>query len=389
MTDITSAQLREFQLYKQGFRERIFKDFYEVAFSALGLHSTDYWTPYLSAWARLGDYDAQKVFEALNSGKKIIRRRAFRNTLHVVHIDNYGLILRSLGPQLERAMRQAPPIKHLSESEVEERISEITRTLEDGPHSMNDLKKKLPHIGEQMRWLILIADGRGQIVRTSGSHARSTRLDYELASDWLEDYEVPEIDEREGLREIIHRYIAHFGPVTLSDLAWWVPLKVGEVKEYSAELGESIVKVMVDGKEHLMVPGDLEHAMAIEESSELRVNLLPYEDHFPKAFKDRAWYITQEDEKVLFPRNREHFWPPGMKPPPPGPPKGMNASGEIRPSIWIDGKIVGRWEVEIEEEQATIKHGILAKASGDNQERIEERCIELSEFINKRLIPIS
>ncbi len=389
MVDSTTEHLRRYQLYKQGLCERVFRDFSDVTHAALGLHSTDYWTPYISAWARIGDYDAKEVFEALNEGRTVLRRRAFRNTLHVVHIANYGLILSGLGPQLERSMRMAPPIKDLTDSEVEKRIKEIMQVLQDGPLSMNELKKRLPHIGEQLRWLILMANGRGQIVRTSGTHARSTRLDYDLASNWLSDYEIPVIEEDVALAEILHKYINNFGPVSVSDIAWWVPLKTGEAKRLLSKIENQIIEVEIDGKKHLMSSNDFEQSKSFEPSSDTIVNLLPYEDHFPKAFKERNWYISQEEEKMLFPRNREHYWPPEMKPPPPGPPKGMNASGEIRPSIWVDGRIVGRWEVETEKDQATIHHAICVKTSKDIQERIEEKCLELSEFINRRLMPIS
>ena len=389
MGDSLAAQLRRYQFYKQGLIERIYRDFYEVADAAIGLHSTDYWTPYLSAWARIGDYDAKQVFDSLNAGKTVVRRRAFRNTLHVVHIDNYGLILGGLGPQLERSMRLAPPIKDLTDSEVEDRIVEIQQSLQDGPLSMNDMKKKLPHIGEQLRWLFLIANARGLIVRTEGSHARSTRLDYDLASRWLGDYNLPKIGEETAISELIFKYIDHFGPVTINDLAWWIPLKVTETKEFLQKLGTRISEIKVDDKNHIITSDDLEKAKSLEIPEESTVSLLPYEDHFPKAFKERSWYITSEIEKMLFPRNREHFWPPKMNPPPPGPPKGMNASGEIRPSIWIDGKIVGRWEVETDEDQANVQYAIVAKVAKSLQDEVAQECEDLSEFINKRLLPIS
>ncbi len=389
MGDNVSAELRRYQLFKQGLIERIYHDFYEVANAAIGLHSTDYWTPYISAWARIGDYDAKRVFESLNAGKTIVRRRAFRNTLHIVHIDNYELILSALGPQLERSMRLAPPIKNLSDSELEDRIHEIQQALHDGPLSMNDMKKQLPHIGEQLRWLFLIANARGLIVRTEGSHARSTRLDYDLAERWLGGHDIPHIGEEEALAELIYRYIAHFGPATINDLAWCIPLKMNETREFLQKLGDRIAEVKLDGKKHLIVSEDLEKSKALDIPKEPIINLLPYEDHFPKAFKERTWYLTSELEMVLFPRNREYFWPPEMKPPPPGPPKGINASGEIRPSIWVDGRIVGRWEIETDNDQVAVKHAVVEKVSKDLKERITQICDELSEFINRRLMPIS
>ncbi|MHA2426118.1 MAG: DNA glycosylase AlkZ-like family protein, partial [Candidatus Thorarchaeota archaeon] len=185
MGGATETQLRWNQLRKQRLLGESKGTFYDVAKESLGLHSTDYWTPYLSAWARVGDYDASKIFKDVNSGNSLYRRPAFRNTHHLIHIDNLALILGALGPHLTRHMRPAPPIKDLSDNELEERIAEILRALEKRSMSMNELKKELPHIGNQMRWLLLIANGRGTVIRTRGTHAKSTRLDYDLVNRWV------------------------------------------------------------------------------------------------------------------------------------------------------------------------------------------------------------
>ncbi len=377
------------QLQKQGLLEKKYTGFKEVCQDALGLHSTDYWTPYLSVWARIGDYDAEKVFTSINSGNGYVRRPAFRNTHHVISIENLGVILRALGPQLERSMRAAPPIKDLTEDQMEKRIREIIHVLSEGPHSITDLKKKLPHIGDQMRWLILIANARGIILRTSGSHAKSTRLDYDLTSNWLPEFKPPDISEEDALREIVLRYIALFGPVTIKDLAWWIPLKVTPAKELVSDLDDSISKIKIGKKEHLIVPSDLESVNNLDERTEPIVFLLPYEDHFPKAYSEREWYLDSECKDVIFPRNREYFWPPKMEPPPSGQATGMNASGEIRPSIWVDGKIVGRWEIEVEGKTAKVHTGLVHKVSQDSNNLIERKCVELEEFLINRLIPIS
>ncbi|MGY5852224.1 MAG: hypothetical protein RTU92_01500, partial [Candidatus Thorarchaeota archaeon] len=68
MTEVTLDQLRMNQLRKQRLLGDHELDFYDIAKEQLGLHSTDYWTPYLSVWSRIGDYDAKSVFSSLNSG---------------------------------------------------------------------------------------------------------------------------------------------------------------------------------------------------------------------------------------------------------------------------------------------------------------------------------
>lgn len=61
-------QLRVNQLRKQYLLPEKQVSFFDIAKTQLGLHSTNYWTPYLSIYARLGDYNPKKVFSALNKG---------------------------------------------------------------------------------------------------------------------------------------------------------------------------------------------------------------------------------------------------------------------------------------------------------------------------------
>ncbi|MFW9849490.1 MAG: DNA glycosylase AlkZ-like family protein [Candidatus Thorarchaeota archaeon] len=389
MGGVTESLLRWNQLRKQGLDGEHRGSFYDVAREALGLHSTDYWTPYLSVWARIGNYDATKVFNKVNSGNLLYRRPAFRNTHHMIHIDNMPLILAALGPHLTRNMRPAPPIKELSDTELEDRISEIVSVLEQGPMNMTDLKKELPHIGNQMRWLLLMANGRGLVIRSRGSHARSNRLDYDLFSRWVKGFKPLEISEEEARTQLALQYIQYFGPVTLDDLCWWMPCKITEGKKIVKNLGTEITTYDVQGTPHFITIKDLEFASSIEEPTEPIVNFLPYEDHFPKAFTHRAWYLTDDARDVLYPRLREHYWPPEMMPPPPGPPKGMNASGEMRPSIWMDGQVVGRWEIDTSNGSVVVSYGLFSKVTSKVKKIVESKRDDLKEFIENQLLPIS
>lgn len=390
MTNPTVEQMRWNQIRKQGLLDTIHRDFYDVVKSSIALHSTDYWTPYLSAWARIGDFDAEQVFMNMNSsGDLLVRRPAFRNTHHLIHTENLPLILRALGPHLERSMRPAPPLKHLSDKELDRCIEEIIGILKEGPASMNDLKERLPHIGDQMRWILLIANGRGLTIRTRGSHARSSRLDYDLVSRWVGKIDLTDTSEEDARKELALKYIDLFGPVSIDDLSWCLPAKKTESKKILSDLSMDITDVSLNGDPHYMTKTDIELATSLELPSNPVVFFLPYEDHFPKAFKNRSWYMSEELQPIIFPRNREHYWPPKLNPPPPGPPKGMNASGEKRPSIWVDGKIVGRWEIDQEGSNAIVSIGIASKISPKVKPIIEEKRNELQTFIEERLLPIS
>ncbi|MGY5854988.1 MAG: crosslink repair DNA glycosylase YcaQ family protein, partial [Candidatus Thorarchaeota archaeon] len=135
MVKATAEQLHWNQLRKQFLLDEKPSDFYQVAKAQLGLHSTDYWTPYLSVWARLGDYDAKKVFESIDNGRSLIRTHAFRTTLHVIHIDNLSMILSATGPALFRAYRtdKYRKMDQLSDKDIESMLNQVKSILDDGP----------------------------------------------------------------------------------------------------------------------------------------------------------------------------------------------------------------------------------------------------------------
>jgi hypothetical protein len=137
-----------------------------------------------------------------------------------------------------------------------------------------------------------------------------------------------------------------------------------------------------------MTVQDYEVATSLDPPSEHFSWFLPYEDHFPKAFIQRLFFIDDSTKERLLPQSSRHYWPPDRSPPPEDY-KGPRASGEIRPSIWFDGKIVGRWEIEKKNDEFQIVRDIYRKVSSNVTEILDERQSELEGFINGRLVPIS
>ncbi len=388
MSDILIARARLNLWRKQGFLDKKLTDFYEVVGPLFGLHSTDYWSPYLSVWSRIGDYDAKSVFDDLNSGRYIIRSRAFRNTQHIVLIEDFPLIVAALGPHLEKSMMSAPPIRKLTERERELILAKILVAFEDGPLSVQELKRLVPSLGEMSRWLLLILMARGLIVRTEAANARSNQQKYDLTSRWLPGLSFTDLTEQDARTELVYRYISCYGPVSIDDLAWWLPCNKSEATALLSSSKERLLVIKNGSKEHYITTEDNEDASDLDTDRELGIAMLPYEDSFPKAYANRTWFISERAREILFPRKPEYYWPPDMKPPK-EPPKGMNASGELRPSIWHNGMIVGRWEIDKVDEEYYVRIGLVEEIPREARSDLEEKCHDLVSFVNERLAPIS
>jgi predicted transcriptional regulator len=391
LVNASAEQLHWNQLRKQHLLEEKPSDFYQVAKIQLGLHSTDYWTPYLSVWARLGDYDADKMFESIDNGREIIRTHSFRTTLHVMHIDNLSMILSATGPALYRAYRTDKYRKMdvLSDKEIETMLNQVKSALEDGPLRTSELKKVVPKVGENVRSALLMLMARGEVVRAKANHARSNLTSYALLDKWVKGFKLKIVDEHEATTHLIKCHIDRFGPVSVDDIAWWLRQNKTTVKNALQSLEEEIVSIDIEGTTKYMLNEDMEIAASLTTSTEDLVWFLPYEDHFLKAFIDRSGFIDDDIQPKLFPADKKHYWPSSPDAPRKMPSKGIRATGEARPSIWVNGRVVGRWEMDEEDGLKRIVTSLYTKASKPQKSQIEKVRGQLEAFINASLVPIS
>ncbi len=391
MASVTLEQVRLNHLRKQIFLDLTNVDFYKVAVEQIGLHSTDYWTPYLSVWARIGDYDAQDVYNSLNSGQRVVRVNSFRGTVHIVHSENLPVVIRATGPRLERGVRKHPFLKKYSDSEIEEMLGEVLEALEDQPLRMRELKKALPRIAEGLRWLIFLLASRGLVFRATAPHARSTQTSYARLDKWSPTVKIPDIPEDEAIGMLLQLYVETFGPVSVNDFAWWLPWTKTKTRN-AIEAVQGVVSFEFRGKTYYITKRELEFISSIEVPVDPIICFLPYEDHFPKAFIERSWFLDEECQQRLFPRSAAFYWPEGSdvkRAMPDTGGSGVNQSGEIRPSIWLNGQIVGRWEFGERDKEYYVVYDLYKDVPAKAKSLIEEKHQQLEVFVNNRLLPIS
>ncbi|MFW9888216.1 MAG: winged helix DNA-binding domain-containing protein [Candidatus Thorarchaeota archaeon] len=391
MKQLSLEQVRLNHLRKQHAFDRRRPDFYGIAKTQLGLHSTDYWTPYLSVWARIGDYDAEGIFKSLNSGDRLLRLNAFRATVHVVHTDNLSVVILATKATFYKKMRQHPDIKQLSDNEIDSLMEVILATLKDGPKTMRQIKMSVPQYAKQIRPLFHLAATSGRVVRAKASHARSSTTAYALLDKWVKGFRLEDMSEEEAVNQMIRRYVDRFGPVSIDDISWWLSITKARAKTAIEAFMDEIVEIDMGGTNRVMTLDDLEFATSLEATPEPVIWLLPYEDHLPKSSIERSWYLSEEMKSYVFPKLREHYWPPECLPPPSDVKVtgATNASGEIRPTIWVNGEVVGRWEFESEGGNYVVSYKILEKVHAKYDNIISERARKLEDFVNTRLVPIS
>ena len=199
----------------------------------------------------------------------------------------------------------------------------------------------------------LAAEGRIMRGRPRGSWI-STQYRWASTEAWLAGG-LTELDAGEAQAELIRRWLHAFGPGTLSDLKWWTGLTMAEVKgaldrldvvEVDLECGTGLV--LADDLEPLPDPGPW-------------VALLPALDSTPMGFSERGWFMGAHGPKMF------------------------DRSGNIGPTVWSDGRIVGGWA---QRKNGTIAYKLLEDVGAATEHAIDAHAHRLSAWLGSvRIIP--
>lgn len=129
---------------------------------------------------------------------------------------------------------------------------------------------------------------------------------------WLPDG-VADVPAAEARADLARRWLRAFGPAPAADLKWWTGWNAGDVKKALALL--DVTEVDLGGTTGLVLSDDLEPSPAPEPWAAL----LPALDPTPMGWQERGWFLGGHGP-ALFDRN-----------------------GNIGPSVWWDGRVVGGW----------------------------------------------
>jgi hypothetical protein len=305
-----------------------------AAADLIGLHGTDPASVYLAARARTREVDKAAIEHALYEERSLVRMLGMRRTVFVVPAGLVPVIQAACTDQIAERMRRqlgqvietsgiaadgASWLKEVGESTVRALASRGTATgvqlAADEPRlraqitSAQDKTYGGP-VNVTTRLLTLLS-AEGLIVR---GRPRGGWTSSQFT--WFAAAGQAQPPAAAARTELARRWLAAFGPATVSDLQWWTGLTAGQVKQALA--GLDVTEVDLHGSPGLMLAADvpgLDDAPALEPWAAL----LPALDPTAMGWRERAWYVGAHTA-ALFDR-----------------------SGNIGPTAWWDGRIVGGW----------------------------------------------
>lgn len=329
----------------------------EVVSAMVALHATDPVTVYLSAWARsrcaVADVDA-----TLYESRAVVRMLGMRRTVFVVPASLAGVVQAACTDDVAKRIRRQLE-KDLAGGGVGDGdAGGWLRSLEDavlralaargGGATGAQLSTAEPLLRTQLvyapdksyggaanitsRVLTLIA-AEGRMIR---GHRRggwsSGQFEWFLPETWLHRSEIaadPEASIGTGLNaglsanlaagaartELARQWLRAFGPALVADLQWWAGWTGAQTKAALAAL--PVTEVDLNGQTGVALAGDLSFAASADAPPVAA--LLPGLDPTPMGWQAREWYLGPH-APTLFDR-----------------------TGNIGPTVWWEGRVVGGW----------------------------------------------
>jgi hypothetical protein len=335
----------------------------EVTESLVALHATDPVTVYLSAWAR-SRCAVSHVDEALYEERAVVRMLGMRRTVFVVPAALAGIVQAACTDDVARRMRRQLEKDLVSGGVGDGDVGGWLRSVEAGVLRVlaargggatgAQLSADEPRLRTQLsysldkayggtayitsRVLVLIA-AEGRMVR---GHRRggwsSGQFEWFLPETWLRrgaDMPVPagdaalaaagdldrtpgadlgtDLDAGAARAELARRWLTTFGPAPVSDLQWWAGWTGAQTKAALAAL--PVTEVDLDGQPGVALADDLDFPADAPSVA----TLLPALDPTPMGWQSRSWYLGPH-APALFDR-----------------------TGNIGPTVWWAGRVVGGW----------------------------------------------
>ncbi len=297
----------------------------------IALHGTDPASVYLSAWARTRPADQEAIEHALYEECSLVRMLGMRRTVFVVPAILVPVIQAACTDQIaERLRRQlaqvvqqagiAPDaaawLKEVGEGTVRALAARGSATGAELSADEPRLRTQIlaaadnPYGGavNLTNRLLTLLSAEGLIVRGRPRGGwTSTQFAWSVARGQAD------LTAADARAELARRWLLAFGPALASDLQWWTGWTAGQVKQVLGQL--EVTEVDLDGASGVMLAADQDEPAAVEPWPAL----LPALDPTAMGWRERAWYLG-EHAAALFDR-----------------------SGNIGPTAWWDGRIVGGW----------------------------------------------
>jgi len=308
--------------------------------------------PYVGLWTRLRDFRRDDLASLIDT-RRVVKATLMRATLHLITADDYLLFRATLHPALARAVAGIAERRSGADFDIKELLAMAARYIGEKPRSFAEitamLAEEMPDFDVgAMRYTVRTHLPLVQVPISSGWRYPGNPK-FTPAELWLGQ----PIPDTENLRALVFRYLAAFGPATVTDIQKWsglVKLK-DAVEKFKPEL---VTYRDEKGRELLDLP-DLPLPDADTPAPE---RFLPEFDNLLLSHDKRTRIIADEyRSKVYLPALR------------------------VAATILVDGFVRGAWKIEKKKSTATLVIEPFAPLTKHNRAVLTDEAERLIRFV--------
>lgn len=312
----------------------------DVVQRIVALHATDAASVSLQVLARSTTATLDDVRDALYTRRSLVRVMAMRRTLFVIDKQFMPVVQSGSSAGVARTLRTrlAKQLSTLPTDPVIDDVPAFLDHLESGVDAAlaasgtatgAELSTAVPELRtaflpttdkkyDVRRYvtssLLTLLSAEGRIVRVEPrGNWTSRHHTWAPVSAWWPDG-VPPIEEADARVRLARTWLEAFGPATPEDLQWWTGWNKGHTVKALAALDVEEVELSSGGG-IMLRSSDISGADG-------GVALLPALDPTPMGWKDRRWFLPDEYRPDLF-----------------------DTFGNVGPTVWSNGRVVGGWAV--------------------------------------------
>jgi hypothetical protein len=281
--------------------------------------------------------DVAAVERALYEDRTLLRLLCMRRTVFVIPTELAAAVLAASGTKVAAQQRKLL-LGMLAENgiagDVESWLADVERVALDalaelGEAAANEIGAADPRLraelvvargksyeGKQrvVSRVLLVLAAQGLIVRGRPLGGwTSTQFRWSVADRW-QPGGIPKMSTVDAEVELARRWLRTFGPATVDDLRWWTGWTATQTKRALGRLDP--VEVDLDGTAGIVLADDL---APVTPADEPWVALLPALDPTPMGWNRREFYLGEHAGRLF------------------------DTTGNVSPTVWLDGRIVGGW----------------------------------------------
>ncbi|MFD8572888.1 winged helix DNA-binding domain-containing protein [Streptomyces sp. NPDC059639] len=323
---ITARGLNRATLARQLLLEREAVGVEDAVRRVVALQAQQPASPYVALWNRVAGFRAADL-DAAFAAFRVVKSTLMRITLHAVHVDDYPAFRAAVEPTIRGARLRDRRFtgSGLTESDAARLLPELLE-LAGVPRGAGELGEWLAERGggvapevARPAWRMLrqwaplwhapvagepwayVSAGK-QLFVAAGRERRPELADAEGSA--------------EGMRVLVRRYLAGFGPASVADIAQFGLVQKGRVRE---ALGDDLVELAGPGGEVLY---DVAGGVRPDDGVAAPPRLMAMWDSVLLAYADRGRVLPAGFRKAV-----------------------TRVNGDVLPTVLVDGYVAGVWRM--------------------------------------------